>query len=185
LSKRVLALAVPAGVEMAAAWVVDQHEVSQSPASGYPAPRSPLRPMSPRRLRDSLDTIKATAALAGANRVTYDHLIGLVQALSVGGGAGCEDEEQDRIRAEREAVRPPRRRAGPADGGRSAGERPEDHRRRAVRRGDRVSGVGCRVSEGRRPDTRHPTPDTLRAAFWQAWTALIGWLLAALVRNGG
>lgn len=100
LSKRVLALDVPAGVEMAAAWVVDQHEMNQ-----HRAPRTPLRPMSPRRLRDGLDTIKATAALAGASRVSYDHLTGLVQALSVCGGGGCEDEEQERIRAEREAVR--------------------------------------------------------------------------------
>jgi MoxR-like ATPase len=100
LSRRVLALEVPAGVEMAAAWVVDQHEISQ-----HHVTRPPLRPASPRRLRDGLDTIRATAALAGASRVSYDHLFGLIHALSVGGGTGCEDEEQQRLRAEREAVR--------------------------------------------------------------------------------
>jgi hypothetical protein len=61
--------------------------------------------MSPRRLRDALDTIRATAALAGASRVAYEHLTGLVPALTVGGGAGGEDEEAERIHAEQAAVR--------------------------------------------------------------------------------
>jgi MoxR-like ATPase len=100
LSRRILALEVPAGIEMAAAWVVDQHEINQ-----HHAPRLALRPMSPRRLRDALDTIRATAALAGASRVAYEHLTGLVPALTVGGGAGGEDEEAERIHAEQAAVR--------------------------------------------------------------------------------
>lgn len=99
LSRRVLAMEVPAGIEMAAAWVVDQLENQQ-----HKAPRAVLRPMSPRRLRDALDTIRAVAALAGANRVTYDHLHGLVPALTVGGGSGCDDEEAERLHAERQAV---------------------------------------------------------------------------------
>jgi MoxR-like ATPase len=100
LSRRVLAMEVPAGVEMAAAWVVDQLEESQRQIT-----RPPLRPVSPRRLRDGLDTIRATAALSGASHVSYDHLIGLVPALCVGGGAGCESEEAERIQAERAGVR--------------------------------------------------------------------------------
>ncbi len=99
LSRRVLGMEVPSGVEMAAAWVVDQLEEGQ-----HKAPRASLRPMSPRRLRDGLDTIRATAALAGAGHVTYEHLPGLVGALAIGGGSGGGDDEAERIRAEREAV---------------------------------------------------------------------------------
>jgi hypothetical protein len=100
LSRRVLSMEVPAGVEMAAAWVVDQCEIQQ-----HKAPRASLRPMSPRRLRDALDTICAAAALAGAERVSYDHLHGLLPALTVGGGTGCDDEEAERIQAEQKTVR--------------------------------------------------------------------------------
>jgi MoxR-like ATPase len=100
LSRRVLAMEVPPGVEMAAAWVVDQLEIHQ-----HKSGRQPLRPMSPRRLRDGLDTMRASAAVAGAGHVTYDHLGALVPALSIGGALGGEDEEAERIRAEQQAVR--------------------------------------------------------------------------------
>jgi MoxR-like ATPase len=100
LSRRVLAMEVPSGVEMAAAWVVDRYEMHQ-----HAAPRAALRPVSPRRLRDGLDAIRATAALSGAGHVSYDHLSGLVPALTVGGGVGGEDDEAERIRSERDVVR--------------------------------------------------------------------------------
>ena len=110
LSRRVLAMEVPPGVEMAAAWVVDQYEIAQ-----HQAPRASLRPVSPRRLRDGLDATCATAALAGAGHVTYDHLSGLVPALCIGGGIGCDDEEAERIESERAAVKALIREVQPRD----------------------------------------------------------------------